>query len=84
MENKIYEVTTEGDVEGKTTKYLGYCTGDIDDIKNFYNDKKTYEIHCKEIRPKHITKEMVDNKKELIKRKHEIECELKIINEKIS
>lgn len=42
-----FEVTTEGDVEGRTRKNLGVYTGYIDDIAFALADKSCYQLHFK-------------------------------------
>ena len=83
MSTTIYKVTTEGDCEGKTTSVLGYCSGNPEDIKKFYDDRKTYAIDIKPIEVKHISKEDADNKNSLIQRKKELQSELDNINKKL-
>lgn len=46
-----WEVTTEGDVEGRTTKNLGTFTGYIDEIALFLANKCYYSLHFKKIVP---------------------------------
>lgn len=73
---KIYKVTTEGDQEGKTTKLLGFCTGNIEDIKMFFNNEKYYSIYVDEVNVKHISKDMGIDRANLHKRKLDLEKEL--------
>ena len=79
----VYKVTTQGDVEGRTTETLGYATGDPNDIKAFFDDKKYYDISLQEIQIENVTPQAVIERKNLIARKKELELELKRINSKI-
>lgn len=81
--DKIYKVTTEGDCEGRTTKLLGYAVGNIIDIKEYYQNLKTYDLRVEEITVQNITPESARKKKELIKEKEELEIRLKSINTKL-
>ena len=46
-----WEVTTEGDVEGRTTKNLGNFTGYIDEIALYLANKCYYSLHFKKVVP---------------------------------
>ena len=81
--DKIYKVTTEGDCEGRSTRTLGYCTGNPSDIKNYFDDIKTYEIRLEELKVVHISPTSASERIILIDRKKELEREIKSINEKI-
>lgn len=75
----IYKVTTEGDVEGKSTRILGYAAGTETDIRNFYEDKKAYTLIIESITILNITSESVNEKKELIAEKKKLEARLQTI-----
>lgn len=47
----IWEVTTEGDVEGKTTKSLGIYTGWVDEIALHLGDRSYYVLDFKKVKP---------------------------------
>lgn len=81
--DKIYKVTTEGDCEGKTNKILGYCTGEISDIKAFYDDRKYYTISVDEIEIEKITPQSKIERQNLVSRKKELEDELERIKGKL-
>lgn len=83
MDNTIYLVTTEGDVEGKTTKTLGYCTGNPEDIKDYYNDKKGYEIKVTPITTLHITLQMVVARQIDLNTKRKLEAELESVTNRL-
>jgi hypothetical protein len=80
---RIHEVSTEGDESGMSVKTLGYCTGNSTDIQNYFNDQKLYRIRLREIKVSHISAADVKEKQELIKRKMQLELELKEINNKL-
>jgi hypothetical protein len=80
---KIYKVTTEGDCEGRTNKTLGYCTGEISDIKDFYDDRKTYTLRVEEFDVIKITPNSKSQRVALVNRKKELEEELKRIKSKL-
>lgn len=80
---KIYKVTTEGDCEGRTIRTLGYAKGDISDIQDYYENQKCYGIYVEEIQIINITSESAGNKKKLIKKKEDLERELKNVNERL-
>lgn len=83
MDNTIYMVTTEGDVEGRTTKTLGYCTGKPEDIKAYYNDKKVYEIKVTPITTEHITLQMVVARHTDLETKRKLEAELDFLTKRL-
>ena len=62
----IYQVTTEGDCEGRSTKVLGYATGSPEDIKVFYDDRKEYNIKVAKIQLVHVNPETVREKRTLL------------------
>lgn len=49
-----FEVTTEGDCEGKNIKHLGTYTGYIDDIAFALADKCYYSLHFKLVHPEEL------------------------------
>lgn len=76
---KIYKVTTEGDIEGRTTKTLGYAQGDRQSIIDYYSPKKYYQIYLEEISIENITCEMAEESKKLLEEKQSLERRLKEI-----
>lgn len=46
-----WQVTTEGDVEGRSTKPLGFFTGHVDEIALYLADKCYYSLCFKHIEP---------------------------------
>jgi len=80
---KIYQVTTEGDCEGKSTRTLGYCKGEISDIKAYFDDKKTYEIRVSEINVSVITSKSAEEKQLLMSRKKSLERQLEDIKKQL-
>ena len=71
-----YKVTTEGDCEGRTTKILGYATGNPADIKEYYDDQKQYEIRLEAITIVSITDKSAIRKRELLEEKQKLEARL--------
>lgn len=57
-----WEVTTEGDVEGRSRKNLGTHTGNVDDIALHLADKCYYVLNFKKVE---ITQEFVTKRKEV-------------------
>lgn len=78
-QQKIYAVTTEGDCEGRTTSTLGYATGDVDDIKMYFADRKMYELNLTELNVVNITKESFNERVQLKTEKADLEQRLKQI-----
>ena len=78
----IYKVTTEGDCEGRSTKTLGYCRGEKDDILKYYNDRKYYTLKVEEITIVNITSKSTLERQNLIARQKELEKELEEIKKK--
>ena len=46
-----WEVTTEGDVEGRSTKHLGTFTGFVDEIALYLADKCYYSLQFRKVEP---------------------------------
>lgn len=76
---KIYQVTTEGDVEGRSIRTLGYVTGEPDDIKKYYEPEKYYHISLSELRVKEISPQAAQNKIDLLAKKKKLEQELESV-----
>ena len=83
MNEIIYKVTTEGDVEGRTIKILGYATGKRGDIEAYYQDKKCYAIHLDPITVENITIESANQRAADFKKKKELEHQLEELNKKL-
>jgi len=83
IQGKIYRVYTEDDVEGRTTRTLGYCSGKQLDIIAYFEDKKYYSIHLDEVEVKYISAQMVDDKIRLLKKQSDLEAELESIKRKL-
>lgn len=81
--DKIYKVTTEGDCEGRSTKIIGYATGNESDIKSFYDDRKAYELRLEEIEVVNVTPNSKTERVAMIKRKQELEAELESLKKKL-
>lgn len=60
---QVYMVTTDRN-EGETIVTLGYATGDPEDIKNFYEDKRGYTLG---VIP--LTLNVIDISKETLEKK---------------
>lgn len=80
---KIYQVTTEGDCEGRSTRTLGFASGEQNDIMRYFDDQKYYDIRLHEITIIDVTKDSVVEKKKLIDRKKELEEELSRIKKRL-
>ena len=62
---QIYVVQTEGDVEGRSMKTLGYAIGQPQDIRRFYDDKKMYRIELTRMPLVHVTRDAMDQRAQL-------------------
>ncbi len=71
-----YKVTTKGDCEGRTTRIIGYATGNPTDIKEYYDDQKEYEIRLEAITVVSVTDKSTVRKRELIEEKQKLEARL--------
>lgn len=80
----IYKVTTEGDVEGRSVATLGYATGDQNDIRNYFNDRKYYSLSLQAITVINVTPQSAKERLALINEKAELETKLKGLSERIS
>lgn len=78
---KIYKIRTEGDVEGKTVQTIGYATGDIEDIRMYYDDRKYYNLDVEEISVVHVKPESVSKRKKLMQEKASLEKRLEEIQD---
>ena len=78
---KIYKIRTEGDVEGKTVQTIGYATGDIEDIRMYYDDRKYYNLDVEEINVIHVKLESVSKRKKLLRGKASLEKRLEEIQD---
>lgn len=83
MQNTIYRVTTEGDVEGRTVKTLGYCTGNQRDIIDYYDDKKCYELKLTPITVEAITPQLVSERKSDLERMRNLTAELERLKKRL-
>lgn len=57
-----WEVTTEGDVEGRTTKHLGTYTGYLDEIAFSLADLCYYSLTFKSVKPLELRKDKTNQK----------------------
>lgn len=80
---QTYKVTTEGDVEGRSTKTLGYATGNPTDIQKFYEDRMYYSIKVEPITIEVITPQAVMDRITLLKRERDLEDELKRVKSQL-
>ncbi|MEA3513918.1 MAG: hypothetical protein U9R34_00400, partial [Nanoarchaeota archaeon] len=76
---KIYTISTEGDCEGKSTSILGYATGDIEDIRLYYNDRKNYNLYVDEISVLNVKPESIIERTRLLQEKTSLEKRLEDI-----
>ena len=84
MESKqIYKVTTEGDIEGRTTRILGYCTGDKIDIAKFFDSLKYYSLQIEPLQVQEITPDSANHKAHLIAEKKNLTDRLKEIEKQL-
>lgn len=71
---KVYIVTTEGDCEDKgPSATLGYATGDPEDIKKYFDNRKMYKLYLDEVTILEITPESIEYKEKLLNRKKDLE-----------
>ena len=63
--------------------HIAYATGDIADIRKYYDDKKGYGLIIDLIKPVHILHEEVIEKENLLKEKAAIEKRLAEIQAKL-
>jgi hypothetical protein len=70
---EIYVVTTEGDCEGRTTRTIGYATGDPEDIKAYYEPQKMYEIKLEKAKVMQINPQAVQTRRNLLDEKRDLE-----------
>ena len=75
----IYEIRTEGDCEGRTRSTLGYATGDVEDIRIYYDDRKYYNLYVDEISVLNVKPESVSERKRLLQEKASLEKRLETI-----
>lgn len=76
---KIYKVSTDDGMGG--ANHLGYVSGEIEDIKKYFEPKKVNEIYLDEIPVKEITPELADTTDSLNHEKKKLEVRIKEINE---
>lgn len=65
IQETIHKITTEGDVEGRTTRTIGYFTGDINDILAYCEKNKSYTLGHTEIFVRHISPDSIIERKKL-------------------
>ncbi|MBR9702796.1 hypothetical protein GOV10_02055 [Candidatus Woesearchaeota archaeon] len=78
-----YAVQTEGDCEGRSTRTLGYATGEPEDIKEFYDGQKMYKIWLNEVKIYSIDSEASGRRKHLEKEISGLEEKLEQLREQI-
>lgn len=71
-----YKISTEGDCEGRTRSTLGYATGDVEDIRIYYDDRKYYNLYVDEISVFNVKPESVSEIKMLLQEKASLEKRL--------
>lgn len=72
----VYKVTTEGDIEGRSTATLGYATGEIDDIKAYFEKSKAYNLYVEPIKVIHVTPDLIVRVEEKKRKYRELKKEL--------
>jgi len=80
----IYQVTTEGDCEGKSITTIGYATGDPSTIKQYFNDQKMYELRLNKIRVVDVTRESLTEKLDLKEEQEGLQKRLEEIQKELS
>ena len=70
---KVYQVTTEGDCEGRSVSIIAYARGDPIDIKIFYDHQKMYGIKLREINIVNVLSESVGERRSLIEERGKLE-----------
>ena len=80
---KLYVVTTEGDCEGRSTRIVGYATGDPEDIKVFYDNMKEYQLYLGQVDLVHVSPSDVKQRRDLLTEKKDLEKRLKEIEAQI-
>lgn len=78
---KIYQVTTEGDEEGRSRVTVGYATGNKVDIEEFFKDRAYYKLSLEPITVINVTPELVKTKDDLKKEKSDLEARLREIKD---
>ncbi len=79
----IYKITTEGDCEGRSTKTLGYATGEPRDIRAYFDKQKEYNLDLEKIKIRHISPKMVLSEKALLGQKQSLEQRMREVNEEL-
>ena len=87
MKEPIYAVWTQADEEGRTSKIIGYATGNEDAIVGFFSAKKFYSISLSEIHVVNVTEEdvrkqklLLEERSDLINRVRGIDAQINDIN----
>jgi len=78
-----YRIQTEGDAEGRSMRTLGYATGNISDIKAYFQDRVYYNLEIQPIRVVKVTPTSASERLKLFERKQELQAELKRIKEEL-
>lgn len=79
----IYHVTTEGDCEGRTTATLGYATGAVAHIEDFYADQKTYKLTITPIKVLKVKIDSAKERRDLLEQRDKLQKEIDRINDKL-
>jgi len=79
----IYHVTTEGDCEGRTTRTLGYASGALVHIEEFFNNQKTYSLTITPIKVLKIKANSAKEKHDLLLLKKRLQSEIDAIDQKL-
>jgi hypothetical protein len=80
----IYVVTTEGDCEGRSTKTVGYASGNEKDIRALYAEKQNYTLTLTPIKVVHATPELVARRAELRDNKRDLEEQLAALDKELA
>lgn len=77
---EIYHVQAD---EGDRCITLGYATGRIEDIKQYYDDRKIYGLHITPINVVHIDSNSAKERANLIEEQKRIQSRLNEINSQL-
>ena len=72
----IYKIRTEGDCEGRSISTIGYATGDVEDIRIYYEDRKYYNLYVDKISVLNVKPESISERKRLLQEKASLEKRL--------
>lgn len=80
---QIFKVTTQGDCEGRSTKVLGYATGNVALIERYFDKQKTYSLSIEPVNLINVTIEEVEKKEALEKCQKELKLQLEQVEKSL-